>query len=388
MKKIIWVAAALVVLGSCNKTTTSENFKVEGSVSGAEGKTLVFEASSLQGIVPLDSVKLNASGTFSFAQPRPESPEFYRLRLGNDVINFSVDSTETVRFTVAADKFATGYQVEGSENSQVIKELTLKQMEMQDKVDKLADAMNANRIPAGIYQDSVLSLVNAYKDDVKNKYIFAAPDKAYAYFALFQRVGQYSLFDPLSSRDDMRCFAAVATSLSNAYPTAERSRNLYNIVIKGMRNDRQVTSQAQGIEVPAEAVSESGLIDISLRDLHGDIHKLTDLKGKVVLLDFTAYQSDFSAAHNYELRDIYDRYHSKGLEIYQVSLDGDEHYWKTIADNLPWICVRDEAGIYSTNVQAYVVQQVPTVFLINRDGELQVRRSENQDLELTIKSLL
>jgi len=388
MKKIFWVAAALVVLGSCNKTTTSEGFKVEGTVNGAEGKTLVLEASTLQGIVPLDSVKLSAAGSFSFAQPRPESPEFYRLRMGNDVINFSVDSTETVKFTIPADKFVSAYQVDGSESSQKIKEMSLKQMEMQNKVDKLVDAVNANRIPAGIYEDSLLSLVNNYKNDLKNNYIFAAPDKAYAYFALFQRVGQESLFNPLVNRDDMRAFAAVATSLSNTYPTAERSKNLYNIVIKGMRTDRQVTSQEQGIEVPAEVLTESGMIDISLRDLHGDIHKLSDLKGKVVLLDFTAYQSDFSAEHNYELRDLYDRYHDRGLEVYQISLDSDVHYWKTIADNLPWICVRDEAGIYSNYVKAYVVQQVPTVFLINKDSELQVRRSENENLETAIKSLL
>jgi len=388
MKKILWVAAVAMMMTACNKTTTDGGFKVEGTVNGAEGKTLVLEASTLQGIVALDSAKLGAAGTFSFAQPRPESPEFYRLRMGNDVINFSVDSTETVNFTIPADKFVTGYQVEGSENSLKIKEMSLKQMAMQDKVDKLVAEVNAKRIPAGIYEDSLLSLVNAYKDDLKNNYIFAAPDKAYAYFALFQRVGQESLFNPLVNRDDMRAFAAVATSLSNTYPTAERSKNLYNIVIKGMRTDRQVTNQEQGIEIPAEALTESGLIDISLRDLRGDIHKLSDLKGKVVLLDFTAYATDFSAQHNYELRDLYDRYHNQGLEIYQVSIDSDVHFWKTIADNLPWVCVRDEAGIYSNNLKAYVVQQVPTVFLINKEGELQVRRGENQDLESTLRALL
>ena len=64
--------------------------------SGADGKMLYLEASGLEGIVPLDSIKLKGDGSFSFKQLRPESPEFYRLRVEDKVINFSVDSTETV----------------------------------------------------------------------------------------------------------------------------------------------------------------------------------------------------------------------------------------------------------------------------------------------------
>ena len=60
---------------------------------------LYLEASGLEGIVPLDSVKLKGEGTFKFKQPRPESPEFYRLRVDNKVINFSVDLSKRYRST-------------------------------------------------------------------------------------------------------------------------------------------------------------------------------------------------------------------------------------------------------------------------------------------------
>ena len=97
------------------------------------------------------------------------------------------------------------------------------------------------------------------------------------------------------------------------------------------------------MELPTEAVSEIGIIDINLRDMKGNMHKLSDLKGKVSFW-FTIYQSAVSPTHNYMLRDLYDKYAAQGLEIYQVSLDADEHYWKTTADNLPWVCVRDANG--------------------------------------------
>ena len=115
---------------------------------------------------------------------------------------------------------------------------------------------------------------------------------------------------------------------------------------------------------------------------------MTDLKGKVVLLDFSVFQSPAGAPHNMMLRELYNKYAKDGLEIYQVSLDADEHYWKTAAGNLPWVCVRDGNGVYSTNVAVYNVRQVPSIFLINRNNELKLRGEDIKDLEASVKSLL
>ena len=340
MKKIFFVALAAVALSACD---SEPKFKVEGEVSDADGKMLYLEASALEGIVPLDSVKLKGSGSFSFKQARPASPEFYRLRVDDKVINFSVDSTETVQVKAPYADFATAYTVEGSPNSSKIKELTLKQMELQNKVNTLLQSVQAHSIAVDAFEDSLATLLKNYKDDVKIHYIFAAPNMAAAYFALFQKLNNYLIFDPLNSKEDIKCFAAVATSLNNYYPHADRSKNLYNIVIKGMKNTR--TPQQKVLEIPEEAINETGVIDISLRDMKGNVRKLSELKGKAVILDFTIYQNAVSATHNYMLRDLYDKYASQGLEIYQVSLDADEHYWKTTADNLPWVCVRDVNGV-------------------------------------------
>ena len=381
MKKVVYFLLALVLvgLGACDN---EPKFKVQGEVTGAEDKTLYLEASSLSGIVMLDSVKLGANGSFSFAETRPESPEFYRLRMGGKVINFVVDSTETVSVKADAAKFATDYAIEGSENNLKIKELVLLQAELQQKVDKLAQS----KMPAGLVQNQLTALVKEYKEKVKRNYIFAAPNKPYAYYALFQTLNGYMIFDPLASKDDIKCFQAVATSLNNAYPHADRSRNLYNMVIKGLKNTREPKEEA--LEIDASIVKEAGVIDIQLKDLNGKVRSLTELKGKVVLIDFTVYNNAMSAAHNLALRELYTKYQSKGLEIYQVSLDSDEHFWKTSADNLPWVCVRDAAGIYSQYVSLYGVQGLPSVFLVNRNNELSARGENIDDLEAAIRKLL
>ena len=381
MKKVVYFLLALVLvgLGACDN---EPKFKVQGEVTGAEDKTLYLEASGLGGIALLDSVKLGANGSFSFAETRPESPEFYCLRMGNQVINFAVDSTETVTIKTDATKFDTGYAIEGSENNLKIKELVLLQAELQQKVDKLAQS----KLPAGLAQNQLMTYINGYKENVKRNYIYAAPNTTYAYFALFQTLNGYMIFDPLASKDDVKCFAAVATSLNNTYPHADRSRNLYNMVIKGMKNTRETKEEV--VEIDPSIIKEADIIDIKLKDLKGNERTLTELKGKVVLIDFTVYNNAMSSAHNLALRELYGKYQQKGFEIYQISLDSDEHFWKTSADNLPWVCVRDAAGPYSQYVSIYGVAGLPSVFLVGRDNVLKLRGENIEDLEAEIRKLL
>ena len=383
MKKITLVAFVALAVSACN---SGPQFKVNGEVSGADGKTLYLEASGLEGVTLLDSVKLKGNGSFSFKKARPEAPEFYRLRVDEKVINFAVDSTETIQIDAPYVDFATAYTVEGSDNSAKIKELTIKQTNLQKNVDALIQTVRANKLSPTAFEDSLAVLLNNYKNEVKINYIFAAPNTSRAYFALLQKLDVYLILDPLNNKDDVKCFAAVATSLNNFYPHANRSKNLYNIVIKGMKNTR--TPQQRTIELPEDKIVETGLIDVSLRDIKGNVRKLSDLKGKVVLLDFSVFQTQTGAPHNLMLRELYNEYAAQGFEIYQVSLDADEHYWKTTADNLPWICVRDGNGVYSSNAAVYNVKQLPAYFLINRNNELSARGEDVKDLSATIKSLL
>lgn len=381
MKRNAYIAAALLFAGftACNNEPA---FKVQGEVTDAADKMLYLEQTGLDGIVALDSVELGSDGVFSFVSARPEAPDFYRLRIDNKVINFSVDSTETVDVKADYKSFATEYNIQGSENNQKIKELVLLQTDLQERVNRMAQS----GLPIGIAQDSLTRMVDAYKDEVKRNYIFVAPNKPYAYFALFQVLNGYMIFDPLNNKEDVKCFAAVATSMNNLYPHADRSRNLYNMVIKGMKNTR--TPQVKPLDIPADKIQETSIIDIPLMDIEGTVRHLTDLKGKVVLIDFTVYGSAESGARNLLLREIYDKYASQGLEIYQVSLDTDEHFWKTAADNLPWICVRDPQGPYSTYVRLYGVTQLPTAFLVGRNNELNMRIGPKTNLEEAIKNLL
>lgn len=383
MKKTIYLALVLLLgLVSCDSTP---QFTIKGEVTHAKDKVLYLESSRLEGILVVDSLKLKKDGKFSFRYKATESPEFYRLKLDNQVINLAIDSTETVSIIADAKTFSTHYEVEGSEEAQKIKELTLKQIKLQSDVNELLEASRKN-LYASNYEDRLKALIDDYKKEVQMNYIYKNPNSTSAYFALFQKVNGYLLFDPLNNRDDVRSFGAVANSLNNSYPHSARAKHLYNIVIKGMRNTRKPVQK--NIEIPEEKVSETGIIEVALRNVNGGVQKLSDLKGKVVLLDFTIYQHALSAAHNFALRDLYNKYQNQGLEIYQVSFDADEHFWKTSAENLPWICVRDADGVYSRYISVYNIQNIPAVFVVNRNSELTHRVEDIKEVDQIVKKLL
>ncbi|MBQ9237675.1 MAG: thioredoxin family protein, partial [Prevotella sp.] len=113
-----------------------------------------------------------------------------------------------------------------------------------------------------------------------------------------------------------------------------------------------------------------------------------ELKGQVVLLDFHVFASENSTERIMLLRELYNKYHAQGFEIYQVSLDSNEHFWKTQTAALPWICVRDADGIESSYLSRYFIQQLPSYFLIDRTNSLYKRGEQVGDLETEIKNLL
>ena len=387
MKKTLTGLFSVAIIGLCALTTTScshKKFNVEGQISNAADSVLYFENVGLEGISIIDSVKLSDKGDFSFSEEGPAAPEFYRLRIYDQIINVSIDSTETVTIKAQYPQMATQYEVSGSENCAKIKELTLKQIDLHQR----AMAIQENTaLGVDEANDSILRIIDAYKQDVKTNYIFKEPMKAYAYFALFQTLGNWLLFNPRSNKDDIKVFAAVATSWDTYYPHAERGQNLHNIAIEGMKNVR-ITEGLMEQAIDASKVEEAGVLDIALKDNHGQIRHLTDLKGKVVLLDFHIFATNESPARILLLRELYNKYASQGFEIYQVSLDPDEHFWKQQTAALPWISVRDEDGINSHIISMYNIQSVPDYFIIDRGNNLVKRAAQMKDLEAEIKKLL
>ena len=387
----IYSAAVIMVAALAFTSCNNKKFHINGNITEATDSMLYLENLSLNGPVKIDSVKLGEDGAFAFDENAMDSitPEFYRLRIANQSINLSIDSTETVKVKASYPQMSYKYEVEGSENCSKIKELSIKQMILQNNINAITKSPNMGIDSVDVI---VARMLDGYKQDIKVNYIFKEPMKASSYYALFQTIqlGNVNslIFNPRNNKDDVRVFAAVATSWDTYYPGAERGKNLHNIAIEGMKDIRIIENQRAQQQIDASKVSVNGCIDLAMEDSKGQVRRLTDLKGKVVLLDFHLFASSESTKRIMMLRELYNKYHAAGLEIYQVSVDPNEHFWKTSTAALPWICVRDESGIQGQSLQLYNVQSIPTFFLIDRSNTLKARDAQIKDLDEAIKNLL
>jgi peroxiredoxin len=131
-------------------------------------------------------------------------------------------------------------------------------------------------------------------------------------------------------------------------------------------------------------------VDLSLPDLNGKMISLSELKGKVVLIDFWASWCGPCRHNNPRLAKLYKKYHSKGLEIYGISLDEEIDSWKKAVrhDKLNWIQVIDDKGWEAQSASAYGVDMIPSSFLIDREGVIRTINAEGPDLESSVRDLL
>lgn len=377
----------LTVLGLCmfffSACNNSSDFIVKGVVAGADGQLMYLENVGISNVVTLDSIKLAPGGKFKFTEKRPEYPDFYRLRLNNQLINFAVDSTETISFVADAGTFATSYSVEGSENSKAIKAITLAQLDANQAISRLRKEYEDKMISDTTYRMKVLAAADAYKE-VARKYIYSAPMSTAAYFALFQQIDGLLFFD-LYDRKDVKAYGAVATSYNHTYPESPRSKHLYNLTLQSMK----VLRAQRPVDYSNVETKEISFLDIELPDVRGEVVKLSTVApGKVVLINFTAYQTEWSPALNMALGELYTKYHDQELEIYQVSLDSDFHFWRNGASNLPWVTVHDPQSVYSRVAGLYNVKQLPALFILDRKGNLVKRVEDVKKLEADVKAVL
>lgn len=384
-KKLSTMLSALLVMLFAACHSDKETFHIEGHITGAKDSLLCLEALDLsRGVVLIDSLRLGEDGSFHFAASDTiVSPEFYRLRIHGQVINLSIDSTETVTIKAEWPNMAFGYRVEGSGNCDTIRLLSLRLADLERRVVAMADD---RRFTLDERSQNIERMVQAYKDSTKILFIQNRYDKASSYYALFQMVGQLSIFDVENDANDVTWVNAVANAWAERWPSSLRTQNLANIALRGRKNTRR---QVIELNIDNDKVRETGIIDMGFPDIKGNERRLSDFKGEVLLLDFTAYAAQPSKERNLFLRELYNKYHAKGLQIYQVSVDSDEHYWKTVSQSLPWVCVFCAEGLDNDMLRIYQVAQLGgTYFLIDRDNNLVARGDNIPDLEKAIEALL
>lgn len=372
----------LVIIGLLASCTPKEKFLVSGIIGEGAGETIYLIHNGLSKNTILDSIQIKKDGSFQFKSQSPEYPDFYSLKLNNKHILFAVDSTEHITINSSLQDFAQTYDIEGSEANKDIQFLRASANQLSSKVKQLSDEVNQKE--KEVLFKELTNLIEAHKSEAR-AIILKNPLSTAAYFAIYQKVNDTYLFSPYEDEDRSYC-AAVATSYNTFMPDYIRSKNLTALVLDAIKSNRRQRSQAGWRELVE--TSGIGYIDIELADVSGKLRKLSDLSGKLILLDFSAYAAEGNIEYTFELRSLYEKYASKGFQIYQVSLDASAYFWEDIAKNLPWITVRDENGQHTRYASSYNLQQLPTHYLIDRQGDIVAKNLDFPSLRKEIEKRL
>ncbi|MDO4462229.1 MAG: TlpA disulfide reductase family protein [Bacteroidia bacterium] len=367
--KLTVALCSVVLLASC-----SNNVKLQGTISGAADQTIQLQLVGAESIQIVDSTKISADGSFKLEAPESTEPTFYRAVLpSGKAIVFVADSAETV--SVNADYNAANWfesvKFDNSEESALTMQIVAPAVTLQDKLQ--AYVKEANRAKA----DELQAEIENYKKTVK-KFIFDHPSSWASYYALYQTILGMQVFDIYDIKDHV-LFSAVATSLDNAYHNEPRVKTLCDNVLQARAHNKK-QQQLQEMINNAEVANSP---DIELPDKNGKMHKLSDLRGKVVILQFWASTEKASRNNNRQLASLYAKYKSKGLEIYSVSLDTSKILWEDAldVDKVTWTSVCDLKGIASPAPALYnvrpvqaadgsIVVEIPQLFILDKDGAL------------------
>ena len=374
MNKKTLILLLTISLWSCSR---NEQFTISGTINNVPQKTKIYlEHMGLQQTATLDSAQMGEDGKFSFKANAPEYADLYRLRMDNKNFIFTVDSTEHIIVTTSADDFALPQKIENSYKTEEITELRKAVIELQKEYRSFEKEE--------ITEAEMLTKIDAHKKEAL-QLILKDTRSMSAYFALFQQINDMFIFS-VDLPEDRPYFSAVATAFHTFMPNYERSKSIYNITLGAINRERSAQQNAYLQQMIKK--SGVGFLDIELPNQHGNQRKLSDLKNKVVLLDFSAYEAQNQVEYTFALRELYGKIANEDFEIYQISVDRNKLLWEQATEKLPWICVYDKDNIHSKYLRMYNVQNLPTTFLIDRAGTIIGRNISFDKLPAEIKKCL
>ena len=355
--KLIAFAAAMLALVSCGS-----NARIDGTVADAASSEVIVKMLNSNRYEVLDTVKTDASGRFSFKLDVAEGqPEFvYVFYKDRKIASLLLEAGDKV--SVASDTLGR-YSVEGSEESVKLAEVEKAYAAALMEFEALAKKMDAASDQAEFDQlakDMTQVYVAYYRDRVK--YVMENSQSLTVIPVFYQTLGENL---PLFYQNtDAILFRNAADSLEAVYPDSK--------YVKALRKDAEIRFGYLELQERLLDAEEIGYPEIELPGLDGKMRKLSDMDSRVVIICFWSAAQAQQNMFNIEFfKPLYEQYHKKGLDIYQVSLDVDKTLWATTVkgQNLPWTNVCDSRGAQSPYVALYNLSAIPAAFII-ADGEL------------------
>jgi len=369
---------------ACSSTQT----EISGLISGGEDISLTLERLDVNRTSVIDSVRTGEDGSFSI-RLRLEEPELYILKNENGaLINLMVSPGEKISVQSSYDSFGSAYMVTGSEESEGIRML----VEQLDQTRQALDSLQAVAGAIGDPENPQFELVrNTYAQAVIKqkrftiKYLVEHMSSLSSVYALYQKYDEETLV--LNLENDLQYFKVVADSLEVTYPNSSLTLSLR----ANIQQREAAFEEAAKVNTLLEMADEvSGLLDLSIQDRDGQEVELSSLKGNVSLIAFWASGNSASIQAMILLQSTYKKYHDQGFEVYAISLDNNKINWMNAMDfnEFEWINVCELSFPESQAAILYNITELPTTYLINREGDIVAKNLYGRSLETWLDNLI
>lgn len=370
-------AAAAVALASVSCAHTA---KIDGVLEQAPSSEVIVKLLDVNKYEVLDTVAVDASGKFSCKVDVQEGqPEFIYLFHGDRKIA-SLLLSEGDNVTVKADTMGN-YTVAGSEESEKLAQVEKDYAAVVARMDVLAKKLEkaSSDEAAALSKEIYNEYVAYYRSRVR--YVMENSKSLTSVPVFYQVLGEnLPVFGQMT---DAIHFNNICDSLETVFPDSK--------YVKALRKEAEVRQSQMELNARLGTAEEIGFPDITLPDTKGNKVRLSDVEAKVVLVQFwTATEAAQKMFNMDVLMPLYDEYHAKGLEIYQIALDPDKVTWANVVkeQKLPWISVCDGLGGNSPYTILYNINALPSTFIIS-DGELVDGQVVNErSLRKTVAKLL
>lgn len=347
--KSLFLLFITILIVSCK---SNKPLTIGGTLKNAENSTVYLDRMGLdnssEGLI---SKSVDGSGNFNLDMPSKLDAGLYRLRVGIKSLDFVLDGTEKE------------LQIEGDINDVQNLSYTIKGSPAMERFMEIVAQLKEQKIDA----TALMQLVETEPNPMVS---FMIASKLFTF-----------------QEDFAGLHAVTARRIKDTYPKLDWPDQYLAIVgdLEKAKARRMATSIIQpGMDAP----------DIDLPGIDGKSRKLSSLKGKIVLLDFWASWCGPCRQANPHVVEVYDRYKSKGFDVYSVSLDGldnrtrqalgddtqvkmnldrqKERWLQAIGDDqLKWPNhVSDLMKWDSKAAALYGVSSIPKTFLVGKDGKI------------------
>lgn len=354
-----FLLTVLMIAVSCR----NDSVKLSGHIDSGNITELTLELVTSTGTVTVDTLRTDKHGGFSIKIfPPYAGPNLYSLCLGDYRIPLLLSSGEKVS-VVLDSRNPAGYRIDGSRESQLVADLKRIMDAGSFTLDSL---LNLAHSASGSEHERLLKQYAADYARLKRRQIEFIVSNAGSMAAVYALYQHFPMDENMGIQDnEIVYYRLVADSVRKHYPESPYLAAVDSYV-------RSADSGAELLRMLGESIGNPvSYPDISLPDMYGTAHRLSELHGKVVLLDFWNAGSAAAAIRNAELKNLYAQYHSLGFEIFQIGLNSEKKDWVNAVQmqQLPWISVCDFRGPDSYAARIYNVS-APDNFLIDRNGDI------------------